>query len=332
MKKAIALISIMLMIVMVVFVGMSCKTTATTTATKVESATTAASAKTYKIALVLKTLTNPFFIIIQDAAKQKANDLGVELLVQAPEQETDYEKQLAIVENMISSKVDAIVITLADAKALVPAIKKANDAGIIVITLNQRVDEAQLKNAGGFVDCYIGTDDRQAGQMCAEALCKAINNKGEIANLEGIAGNTVADDRNNGLKDIVSKYPEVKIVSSQPANWETEKGYSVTQNILQANPDIVGIFGDNDMMALGAIKAVEDAGLAGKIQIVGLDAIADAINAVKNGSMYATLTQHPELMGSLGIENAVKKLNGETIETDITTKNEVVDKSNVDKF
>ena len=278
------------------------------------------------IALVLKTLNNPFFIDMQKGAKETAAKLGVNLIVQAAEREVDVEKQMQIIENLIQSKVAALCITPSGSKEVVPAIVKANKAGIPVLIVDTRVHAETLTAAGGKVAGFIGSDNLEGGRVAGEFVAKKLGGKGKVAILEGIPGHETGDSRLKGFREVIAKHPEMEIVSSQTANWERDQGYNVFQNMLQAHPEIQALFACSDLMALGAMEAIAAAGKTGKIVVVGFDAFSEARDAVNKGSMDATIAQSSYDMGKTAVENAWKLLKGETIQEDISLKVDLVAK------
>ncbi|MCS6862533.1 MAG: substrate-binding domain-containing protein [Abditibacteriales bacterium] len=266
--------------------------------------------KPFKLALVVKTRNNPFFDPMIKAAEAEAKNLGVELDVQAPPQETDKERQFAIVQDLIARGVDALLIAPADSKGIVPALKQAQDKGILVVNLDNRVDKATAASAGLALGGYVGADNEQGGKLAGEAMVQALGGKGKVkvAILEGIRGADNAEARKRGFEAGVQGKLEVAVKDS--AEWDTQKAYAKFQSMLAANKDLQGVFCANDKMALGAIKAIEEAGRKGKITVIGYDNIPDVQPYLKSGEMYATIEQHPDLMGKYGVKMAVGILDG----------------------
>jgi ribose transport system substrate-binding protein len=280
------------------------------------------------IALVLKTLNNPFFIDMQKGAEDAARKLGVNLTVQAAEREVDVEKQMQIIENLIQSKVAAMCVTPSGSKEVVPAIVKANKSGIPVLIVDTRVHQETLQAAGGKVAGFIGSDNLEGGRVAGEFVAKKLGGKGKVAILEGIPGHETGDSRLKGFREVIARHPGIAIVSSQTANWERDQGYNVFQNMLQAHPDIQALFACSDLMALGALEAIAAAGKTGKIVVVGFDAFSEAREAVNKGTMDATVAQSPYEMGRTAVENAWKVLKGEKIQEDISLGVELITKEN----
>ena len=264
-----------------------------------------------RVALVLKTLNNPFFIDMQKGAQQAAARLGVDLVVQAAEREVDVDKQMQIIENLIQTGVDALCITPSGSKEVVPAIAKANAARIPVVIVDTRVDVAAAKEAGIRLDGFVGSDNYEGGKVAGEYLVQVTGGKARVGLLEGIPGHETGDSRLKGFHDAVKGAPGVKVVASQTANWERDQGFTVFQNMLQAHPEIDALFACSDMMALGAVEAIAAAGKTGKIRVIGFDAVDDARQAIAAGTILASVAQFPSEMGRLAVEDAVKLIRGE---------------------
>jgi len=266
------------------------------------------------VALVVKTLNNPFFMEMQIGAEEAAKKAGVTLVVQAADREVDVERQMQIIENLIERKVDALCITPSGSREIVPVIVKANQANIPVLIVDTRADEQALAAAGGKIATFIGSDNYDGGKIAGKFVIEKLGGKGNVAILEGIPGHETGDARLRGFRNAIASAPGIRVVASQPANWERDQGFNVFQNMLQANPDVNALFACNDLMALGATEAIAAAGRTGKIVVVGFDAQREARAAVQKGTMHATIAQFPARMGATAVENAAKLLRGETIE------------------
>ena len=257
------------------------------------------------LGLALSTLNNPFFVTLKEGAEKEAAAQGVKLIV--VDAQDDPAKQAASIEDLISKKVSALLINPTDADAIVPSIQKANAAGIPVFTIDRGA-------AGGEIVSHIASDNVAGGRMAAEFLCQAIGGKGNVVELQGIAGTSAARDRGQGFNEwMKANCPGATIVAQQTADFNRAKGLQVFENILQAQPEIAGVFAHNDEMVLGAIQAAEAARRTG-IVFVGFDAIDDAVKAVEEGKLAATVAQQPAEMGRLGVAMAVKYLKGEKVE------------------
>jgi ribose transport system substrate-binding protein len=283
------------------------------------------------VALVLKTLNNPFFIDMQKGAEDAAQTAGINLVVQAAEREVDVEKQMQIIENLIQSRVAALCVTPSGSKEVVPAIVKANRAGIPVVIVDTRVDDGALRDAGGHIASFVGSDNFEGGKLAGEFIAKRLGGKGKVAILEGIPGHETGDSRLRGFHQAIDRETGIEVVASQTANWERDQGYNVFQNILQAHPDVQALFACSDLMALGAVEAIAAAGKTGKIIVVGFDAFSEAREAVLKGGMQATIAQSPFDMGRIAVENAARLLKGETVKPDISVGIELITKDNAAK-
>ncbi|HQG47011.1 MAG TPA: sugar ABC transporter substrate-binding protein, partial [bacterium] len=276
------------------------------------------------VALVMKTLNNPFFVEMQQGAEEAAARLQVQLIVQAAERELDVEKQMQIIENLIQRRVAAICLTPSGSREVIPAICKANRAGIPVLIIDSGVDSAALAEAGGKVATFIGSDNFEGGRLAGQMVVDKLGGKGNVAILEGIPGHETGDSRLRGFHAAIDRVPGIRLVASQTANFERDQGYTVFQNILQSHPEVQAVFGCNDMMALGAIEAIAAAGRTQDILVVGFDAITDAREAIQAGRMAASIAQNPRAMGKLAVENSLRVLRGEHLPAVIPVPIELV--------
>jgi ribose transport system substrate-binding protein len=279
-----------------------------------------------RIALVLKTANNPFFIDMQKGAEDAAKKLNVNLVVQAAEREVDVEKQMQIIENLIQARVAALCVTPSGSREIVPAIEKANNASIPVVIVDTRVDPKAMSESKGKIATFIGSDNYEGGKIAGEFLAKRLGGKGKVAVLEGIPGHETGDSRLRGFRDAIKANPGIEIVASQTANWERDQGFNVFQNILQSHPDVQALFACSDLMALGAVEAIAAAKKTGQIAVVGFDALNEARDAVRRGTMDATVAQSPAEMGALAIENAFRLIKGEQVKEEFVVPIKLITK------
>lgn len=282
-----------------------------------------------RVALVLKTLNSPFFNDMQRGAMDAAERLGVTLLVQAAEREIDVEKQMQIIENLIQTGVQALCITPSGSREIVPAIAKANRAGIPVIIVDTRVDARAAAEAGIRTASFVGSDNYSGGLLMGQHLVKTSNGRARVGILEGIPGHETGDSRLRGFRDALKDAPDIVIVASQTASWERDQGFNVFQNMLQAHPEIDTVFACNDMMALGAVEAIAAADRTGRVRVLGFDAIQDARRAIEAGTLAASVAQFPEEMGRVAVETAARVMRGETVPAEIGVRIELVTRNNV---
>jgi ribose transport system substrate-binding protein len=268
----------------------------------------AQTAKKPVVALVMKSLANEFFLTMETGAKdyQAHNASKFTLISNGIKDETDTANQIRIVEQMIVSKVDALVIAPADSKALVPVIKKAVDAGIIVVNIDNQLDPEVLKSKDLNVP-FVGPDNAKGAKLVGDYLAKKLKSGDEVGIIEGVSTTTNAQQRTAGFKQAMQA-GGMKVVALQSGDWEIDKGNAVASQILNANPNIKALLCGNDNMALGAVAAVRAAGKAGKVQVVGYD----NINAIKpmlaDGRVLATADQYAAKQAVFGIDTALKAL------------------------
>jgi ribose transport system substrate-binding protein len=292
------------------------------------TATTGGAAKP-TVALVLKTLNHPYFVDMRRGAQEAADRLGVTLQVQAADREIDVEKQMQIVENMIQTGIQALVITPSGSREILSALVKARNAKVPIVVVDTRLDPKAAADAGVHAETFVGSDNYAGGTLAGEYVTRVAGGKARIGILEGIPGHETGDSRLRGFRDALAKVPGVVIVASQPANWERDQGFNVFQNMLQAHPDIDTVFACSDLMALGAVEAIAAAGRTGKIRVVGFDALDDAKKAIAAGTMDASVAQFPSDMGRAAVESAVKVIRGEKLPPDINVKLDLVTKDTV---
>ena len=253
------------------------------------------------VGLAISTLNNPFFVDLRDGAQAAAAKAGIALVVL--DAQNDPARQASSVEDLIAKKVGAVIINPTDSDAIVPIVKKLNAAKIPVITVDRAAN-------GGTVAAHIASDNVAGGRMAAAYVARRLKGKGNVVMLEGIAGSSAARDRGKGFREGLQKFPGIKIVASQTADFDRSKGLTVMENILQAQKKIDAVFAQNDEMALGAVQAIEGAKRQQAMFVVGFDAIADALKAVNEGRIAATIAQQPKVMGRLAVEAAASRLKG----------------------
>ena len=275
------------------------------------AASHATAAEKPKVALVMKSLANEFFLTMEDGAKtyQKDHSADFDLISNGIKDETDTSSQIRIVEQMIVSKVDALVIAPADSKALVPVLKKASDAGIKVVNIDNRLDPEVLKSKSLDIP-FVGPDNRKGARLVGEYLAKQLKQGDQVGIIEGVSTTTNAQQRTAGFKDAMEA-AGIKIVGVQSGNWEIDKGNAVAAAMLNEYPDLKALLAGNDSMALGAVSAVRAAGKKGQVQIVGYDNIKAIHPMLKDGRVLATADQFAAKQAVFGIEAALKLVKGE---------------------
>jgi len=268
-----------------------------------------------KIGVVLSTLNNPFFVSMKEGAEKKAKELGYEVVVL--DSQNDAARERANVEDLVQQGIVALIINPTDSDAVANSIAVANENKIQVITVDRKAN-------GGEVVSHVASDNVKGGEMAAAFILEKLNGKGNLVELQGIPGASATRDRGQGFHNIVDNKDGVKVVSSQAADFDRQKGLTVTENIIQATPAFDAIFAHNDEMALGAIKAIKTGNK--NVIIVGFDGNDDAKAAVESGDLAATIAQKPDLMGAVAVENAVKIAKGETVEKEIPVELQLIKK------
>uniref|UniRef100_UPI00406DA501 MSD3-holo n=2 Tax=synthetic construct TaxID=32630 RepID=UPI00406DA501 len=256
-----------------------------------------------KYAVVLKTLTDPFWQSMKAGIEAEAKELGVTVDIFAAASEGDAEAQLALFESLSNKNYKGIAFAPLTADNLVEPVASAWKKGTYLVNLDDKIDMKALKAAGGNVEAFVTTDNVAVGAQGAGYIIEKLGAEGgEVAIIEGEAGNAAGEARTKGATDAFDKASNIKLVASQPADWDRAKAKQVATDILAKHPNIKAIYCANDTMALGVAQAVADAGKTGKVLVVGTDGIPEAQQAVKAGKMTATVAQNPAAIGATGLK------------------------------
>ena len=274
------------------------------------------------ITFALSTQANSFMVKMREGAQKKADELGLTINFQdASDDSATQANQLA---NAAATGAGAVIVNPTDSDAMAPAVKQLVDEKIPVVAVDRAVNNANVAS-------YIASDNETGGKQAAKALSEAINGEGEILVLQGKTGSSASRERGQGFDEGLKDSPNIKVVAKQTAEFERVKGLDVTTNLLQAHPNVKAIFAENDEMALGAIEALGDK--AGKdVIVVGFDGVEDALKAIKEGTMYASIAQQPADMAAQAVVEASKLLKGEAATKEMQVDVVTVTKDNVDKF
>ena len=280
--------------------------------------------KSFVIGASMLSLQSEFVVNVKDAMEARAKEKNVELIVNDAQRTAD--KQVQQIETFISQKVDAIILNPCEVEASSPAIEKAKAAGIPIINVNSETAAAP--------DGFAGSRDEEAGEIAMEQIAKLLKGKGNVVIIEGYMGQAAQIKRSAGAKTILSKYPGIKILAQQTADWDRAKGMSLMENWIQSYGDkINAVFAHNDEMGMGALQALEQAKLKDKVVVVSIDAIADALQAVKDGRLDATVYQDAKGQGAGAIDMAIQLIKKEPVEKkEIFIPFQLVTKENVDAF
>jgi len=274
-----------------------------------------------KIGFLVPTLENPFFVDMTESAKSlETEDLKV--LIQADKDEL---KQNQIIDNFITQGVDAICVVPINSESIIPAVVNANKANIPIINVDNKINMTSANAQGAKIGFYIGSDNFEGGQSAGKYMIEQLGGSGNVAILEGVAGNDAAIKRKGGFEDVLKSTPNIKIISSQAADWNRQKANDIFQGILAANPNLDGVFACNDEMALGVIAALKSNNISlDSIVVVGFDAVDEAVQAVKDGELNATIAQQPKLMGKRAVDLVLSMLKGESVNKNYSTPLKVI--------
>jgi ribose transport system substrate-binding protein len=276
-----------------------------------------------KIAVFTKNQTNPFFAAVRLGADNAAAQLKASIIHYVPTKPDSIPEQLSQVEDVIVKKPDGIVFTPVDYKALVPAVEKMNAAKIPAVNITDRA-------AGGQFVTFVGADDHKLGMEVGRYLLKALGGKGNVIILEGVKGAITNTDRVRGFNDAVKEFPNVKLLASQPANYQRLQALQVMENLMQSYPQIDGVMAANDAMATGVVEALEGANR--KALVIGINGTKEAVDAVKSGKMLATGDYNAFNQGCLGTMAAIRAVRKLPVPKEIVFPVTVIDKNNYQPF
>ncbi|MCE7061651.1 sugar ABC transporter substrate-binding protein [Dyadobacter sp. CY343] len=275
------------------------------------------------IGATMLSMQNEFIVNVSDEMEAKAKELGVELIT--VDAERSALKQVEQVESFIAQGVDAIIMNPCEVEASSPAVKLAMAANIPIINVNS---ETSAKPTA-----FVGSDDTESARIAMRYLVDKLGGKGNILMMHGFMGQAAQLKRDNGAKEILKANPGLKLLAEQTGEWDRAKGMSLTENWIQSyGSKINAIFAHNDEMGMGAVKALEAAGLKNKVIVVSVDAIPDALQAVKKGTLDATVFQNAKEQGSKAIETAVKAAKKEAFDKEVLIPFQLVTKENVGEF
>jgi inositol transport system substrate-binding protein len=333
MKKIVSIL-LTLVVVCSLFAGCGSKTApkpqeaapaATTPAADTPAAATPAAAKKVKIGVTMKDLSDQFVKNIADAIQARAKELPeVDLIL--VDAQGDVSKQISQVENFVAQKVDVIVLNAQDSAGCGPAVDAANKANIPIIECNTLTSNDKY-------NVYVGSDDVDAGKIQGDFIKKLLNSKGDVAIIHGPMGQSPEIKRKEGVKAaLLDTSPDIKVLAEQTANWKRDAAMALTEDWMQKFPTLNAILAQNDDMAMGALQAVQAAGKGDKITIVGVDAIPDALKAVKEGKLACTVFQDSKGQGAKSVDVALALGKGGTSPKEVMIPFQLVTKDNVDKF
>ncbi|MBI3531925.1 MAG: sugar ABC transporter substrate-binding protein [Burkholderiales bacterium] len=272
-----------------------------------------------KIAFFTKNQTNPFFQVVRLGADNAAKQMGAVVTHYIPTKPDSIPEQLSQIDDVIIKKPNAIVFTPVDYKAMGAGVQKINAAGIPVVNVTDKSE------TGKFV-AFVGSSDYELGLVTGRYMLKTMGGKGNVVILEGVKGSLVSADRVRGFNDALKEFPQVKLLASQPGNFQRLQGLQVLENLMQTHPQIDGVMAANDAMGTGAIEALEGANR--KAQVVGINGTKEAVDAIKAGKMLASGDYNGFLQGCVSTMLAIRELRKLPVPKEVVFKAGVIDKSN----
>ena len=257
------------------------------------------------IGVSMLSLQSEFVVNVKDAMEARAKEKNIKLII--TDAQLTAEKQVQQVETFISQKVDAIILNPCEVEASSPAVDKAKAAGIPIVNVNSETKSTP--------NAFVGSRDEEAGEIAMEQLAKLINYSGNVVIMDGNMGQAAQIKRSIGAMNVVAKYPNLKIIAEQTAQWDRAKAMTLMENWIQSyGSKINAVFAQNDEMGMGALQALEQVKLKSKVVLVSVDAIADALQAVKAGRLNATVYQDAKGQGAGAIDIALKLIKKEPID------------------
>ncbi len=275
-----------------------------------------------KIAVVVSTLNNPWFVVLAETAKARAEDLGHEAVIF--DSQNDPATEASHFDNLLAAGYDAVLLNATDSEGSVVSVRKAKGKGVPVFCIDREIDADDAAAAQILSDNYAGCVE--LGQY----FVKTVGEEGSYAELLGILGDNNTSNRSEGFHSVVDSYPGLKMVAQQSADFDRSKAMEVTESILQGSPGIDAIFCGNDAMAMGAYQAVASAGAADRIKVFGFDGAADVIDSIRDGKIAATAMQFPKTMARQAAEFADEWIKGRRdFDQKIPVAVELVTKENI---
>ncbi|MEG2382701.1 MAG: substrate-binding domain-containing protein [Oscillospiraceae bacterium] len=269
-------------------------------------------------------MSNDWAVTAADSMTAAAEAAGAKLTVN--EAGKDINTQISQIESAVNQKASCIIIEPVSAEGVIPAVEAAMKAGIPVIIYNQNISDPSKAT------CFVGVSNEDLGYMEMSRAIKDMGGKGNVAILTGPVGSEGEIGRSAGYKKAIAENPDVKVVFEDDGEWTTENGLKFAENWLQTGTAINAFVCQNDGMAMGCVKAIEDKNLQATIKVYGLDAVADAVKAVKDGRLAITVSQATESQSQAAIDTAMKLSKGEKVEAQVLAQGLIIDSTNVDKY
>ena len=279
------------------------------------------------VGVILKALDNPFFVAMEEGVRATAEDLGIEAQVQAAAQAEDTSGQASELDSLAAQDFPCYVANPISGTNLIQPLGSISQNDTPIVNIDSPVDQEAADQAGVNINTYIGSDNVEAGRIAGERMIELLDEGAPVALINGISGNVTGEDRLRGFEQAVEG--QLEIVQRAPANFQRQRALTVATDVLRANPDLEGFFVANDQMALGVATAVRDAGRQDEVEIIGVDGIEPALQAVEEGRISATVAQYPWAMGRMGVQACVQAANGEELPDNVDAPIQLVNQDNV---
>jgi inositol transport system substrate-binding protein len=287
------------------------------------SRTAPGGAKQMVIGVSLLNLSSEFIVMLNRAMEDKARQLGVRLIVNDAQRSA--ERQVQQVESFIAQRVDAIILNPCEVEASSPAVDKALAAGIPIVNVNSETRSTPT--------AFVGSRDEESARLAMDYIARRLNGRGNVVMMHGFMGQAAQLKRDQGAREVLAKYPGLKLLAEQTAEWDRAKAIALMENWLQSHGAAIhAVFAQNDEMAMGAVLALEQARRKDKVIVAGVDAIADALRAVRDGRLDATVFQDAAGQGAGAVETAVKILKKEPYEKQLYLPFQLVTRENVSQY
>jgi inositol transport system substrate-binding protein len=272
------------------------------------------------IGVSLLNLSSEFIVMLDESMQEKAKELGVRLIVNDAQRSA--ERQIQQVEGFIARGVDAIILNPCEVDASSPAVDKARAAGIPIINVNS---ETKSKPTA-----FVGSHDEESARIAMQHIAERLSGKGNVVMMQGFMGQAAQVKRDQGAREVLAKHPELKLLATQTADWDRAKAMSLMENWIQSHgTTLQAVFAQNDEMAMGALLALERAKIKDRVIVVGVDAIADALQAVKDKRLDATVFQDARAQGATAVETAVRIARKEPFEEQVFIPFKLITAANV---
>lgn len=275
------------------------------------------------IGVSLLNLSNEYIVMLNEAIESRAEELGVKLIVNDAQRSAD--RQVRQVENFILQKVDAIILNPCEREASSPAVDRAKEAGIPIINVNSETRSEPT--------AFVGSSDIESARLAMDYIARRLDGQGRVLMMQGFLGQTAQIQRDQGAREVLQEHPGLQLLADQTAEWDRAKAITLMENWIQSFGDrIDAVFAQNDEMAMGAVIALEQANMKDRVVVVGVDAIADALQAIKAGRLDATVFQDAQAQGCRAVETAVNIVRDQPFEKNVLIPFRLVTRENVDQY